>query len=271
MAAALLCAACAALEPDREGDPRGHLVIAGGGRTPLELCARVLELAGGFEVGIVVLPQASGREDRGAGSADMWRELGATDVVNLDGVEPDRAAERIAAAELIWIPGDGQTRFMEAWAGTPVPAAIRGAYRRGAVVGGTSAGAAAMSAVMITGKADLESIRAGQTVVAEGLGLWPDVIVDQHFLARRRGNRLIAAVLDRPHLVGIGIDEGTGVIVSPAGTLEVAGTSAVLVVDARAARVEPTEKGRPAAATGVVVHLLRDGMTFDLGGTPRDP
>ena len=69
---------------------------------------------------------------------------------------------------------------------------------------------------MFTGDADLESLTAGATVIAEGLGLWPEALVDQHFLKRQRDNRLISAVIDRPTLVGVGIDEGTAVIVQDA-------------------------------------------------------
>lgn len=244
--------------------PAGHLVLVGGGGTTDAIRARAIELAGGREARAVVLPQASGTDERGEGSAEMWREDGLVEVTNVDGLPPERAVELIDAADLVWISGGSQQRFVEAWKDTPVPAAIRRAYERGAVVGGTSAGAAVMSPAMITGEADLGAIRKGATELVDGLGLLPGTIVDQHFLARQRSNRLISAVLDRPGLVGVGIDERTAVIVSGAGRLEVVGESAVLIVDAREATVAETEPGAVHAATGLRMHLLRAGMSLEL-------
>jgi cyanophycinase len=250
--------------PPQEGGPRGHLVVVGGGGTIDPIRARAIELAGGARARVVVLPQASSTEERGEGSVEMWREDGLSDVVNVDGLQPERAVELVAAADLIWISGGSQRRFLEAWGDTPVPEAIRRAYERGAVIGGTSAGAAVMSPLTITGEADLEAIRAGATEVIEGLGLWPGTIVDQHFLARRRSNRLIAAVLDHPGLVGVGIDERTAVVVAPGGELEVVGEGAVMLVDAREAEIWDTEEGEPHAARGLRVNVLRDGMVATL-------
>lgn len=91
------------------------------------------------------------------------------------------------------MPGGSQTRFMEKIEGTGLAEFIIERHRAGAVVGGTSAGAAVLSAEMITGEADLKSLKSGTTVLKKGLGLLRDVIVDQHFLQRQRGNRLITA------------------------------------------------------------------------------
>src|SRR6185503_9273294 len=94
-----------------------------------------------------------------------------------------------------------------------------------------------------TGDADLQSLTSQKTVIAKGLGLWPDVIVDQHFLRRQRGNRLISAVIDHPTLVGVGIDESTAVIVHD-GSFDVIGKSSVVVVDPRGATIEaPSASG----------------------------
>ena len=116
---------------------------------------------------------------------------------------------------------------------------------------------------MITGDADLKGLTAGKTVLANGLGLLDNVIVDQHFLRRQRNNRLVSAVLDRPTLVGVGIDEATAVIFT--GTeMEVVGKSAVVVVDARRAKVEPSAPGDLVAGTSVTLSVLRPGMTYSL-------
>jgi cyanophycinase len=116
---------------------------------------------------------------------------------------------------------------------------------------------------MITGEADLKGLLSGTTVLKKGLGLLPGVLVDQHFLRRQRGNRLISGVLDHPTLVGVGIDEATAVIFQ--GTMmHVLGKSGVVVVDPRAATREPFTAGQVVAATGVRLSVLREGMTYSL-------
>jgi cyanophycinase len=177
----------------------------------------------------------------------------------------DRAAARAAleAATLIWMPGGDQNRFMKAIAGTGLDDVIRARYEAGAIVGGTSAGAAVLSDAMITGDADLKSLTAGKTVLAKGLGLWRDAIVDQHFLQRQRGNRLISAVLDHSALVGVGIDEGTAVIVRGAA-FTVVGRSSVVVVDARQATIANAAPGELVAGTGVKLSVLTQGMSYSL-------
>jgi len=241
----------------------GPLIVVGGGTTGGEITERALQLSGGATAVVAVLPQSSAVADAGDGSVQMWLKAGAKESfkVKLD----DRDAARLALerATLIWMPGGSQSRFMDAIAGTGFDDVIRARHQAGVTVGGTSAGAAILSTTMITGDSDLQSISAGKTVTRNGLGLWADVIVDQHFLRRQRVNRLISAVLDRPSLVGVGIDEGTAVIVL--GTrMEVIGKSSVLVIDARRARVEETPASAPGAATGVNLHVLRAGMSMDL-------
>jgi cyanophycinase len=140
------------------------------------------------------------------------------------------------------------------------------------VVGGTSAGAAVLSAVMITGTErrgafnadttqDWATIDRATVETVEGFGLLTTAIVDQHFVRRRRQNRLLSLVLERaPHL-GVGIDEGTAVIVEPDGRWRVAGASVAVIVDARRAvrAAVPQRLG----GTGVSLHVLPAGGRFD--------
>ena len=116
---------------------------------------------------------------------------------------------------------------------------------------------------MFTGDADLKALKAGATVIGKGLGLWPEALIDQHFLTRQRDNRLISAVLDRPALVGVGIDEGTAVVVQ--GTsFEVIGKSSVVVIDARGAQVDKTPAGGLVSGRGMKLSVLRAGQTYSL-------
>jgi len=248
--------------------PKGHLVVVGGGGVPDTILQRTLALAGGPAAPVVVLPQASELADTGDVAVAMWKKAGATDVrwLDLEDVAADAAA--VERAAVIWFPGGDQNKLTAALHSTPLPAAIRARHTAGAVVGGTSAGAAVMSAVMLTGDADLQSITAGATKTAPGLSLWPAAIVDQHFLKRQRHSRLVSAVLDRPDLVGVAIDERTAAIVS--GTrFEVLGESSIVVVDARRAQVEPRQPGHLSAARGIVLHVLTNGMTFDIDAAAR--
>ena len=251
-----------ALVSGLQAQTQGPLVIVGGGGTTDAILARTLELAGGRTARVVVLPQSSAVEGAGDSSVKMWLDAGAAEARMVDVHDP-AARALIGRATLIWIPGGDQNRFMKNIEGTGLAEAIREANAKGTVVGGTSAGAAVMSEWMITGDADLQSLTAGKTVLAPGLGLWPNAIVDQHFLRRQRHNRLLSAVLDRPTHVGVGIDEGTAVI-ARGRRLEVVGRSAVVVIDGRSAKVERTAAGGVSAGTNLRVSVLRDGMALTL-------
>lgn len=254
-----LCLALALLSGASAPDSTpGAVVAIGGGGIPDSVRARILELAGGPTSPIVVIPFASERPEAGEEGVAAWREAGASRVEVLER-ETARAREQLASARLIWLGGGDQNRLMTTLRELRLLENVRARHRAGAVLAGTSAGAAAMSRLMMTGEANLEAVHAGATELAEGLGVWPGAIVDQHFLARRRMNRLISAVLDHPGEVGIGIDERTGAIWS-GREIEVVGEGQVMVIDARAAHCEEAEAGHPHAASDLRLHLLRAGQ-----------
>ena len=97
-------------------------------------------------------------------------------------------------------------------------------------------------------------------VTEDGLGLITNAIIDQHFVRRRRHNRLLSLVLERSVKLGAGIDESTALVVEPNGTWRVAGASVVVIYDARRSRVSSTG---PLGATGIVTHILPAGARFD--------
>ncbi|HVL67979.1 MAG TPA: cyanophycinase [Vicinamibacterales bacterium] len=240
----------------------GAVVAVGGGGTTDRIVARTLELAGGREAVVAVLPQSSAVAGAGDSSVKMWLDAGAREAAKVDFGDPGARAA-LEAATLIWIPGGDQNRFMKAIEGTGLDEVIRTRHRAGVVVGGTSAGAAVLSALMITGEADLQSLESRKTTLANGLGIWPGAIVDQHFLRRQRTNRLLSAVLDHPKLLGVGIDEATAAILR-GDRIEVVGRSAVVVFDAREAKVEENSPGAPVAGTGIRTAVLREGMVFEI-------
>lgn len=240
----------------------GAIVAVGGGGTTDAIVARTLELAGGKNAIVAVLPQSSAVANAGDSSVKMWLDAGAKEARKVDFADPGAKAA-LEASTLIWMPGGDQNRLMKAIEGTGLDEVIRARYRAGAVVGGTSAGAAVLSKLMITGDADLAALTAGKTSLAKGLGIWEAGIFDQHFLKRQRNNRLLSAVLDNPGTIGVGIDEGTAAIVRT-GQIEVVGRSAVVVFDSRKARVERTDAGGVVAGTGIITSVLRQGMTLSL-------
>jgi cyanophycinase len=241
---------------------QGVIVAVGGGGTGAEIVSRVLSVSGGPNAIVAVLPQSSALPDAGESSVTMWLEAGAKEAAKVSFTDADAAA-KLRRATLIWMPGGDQNRFMKAIEGTGLAEVIRERHRAGVTVGGTSAGAAVLADAMFTGDADLKSITAAATVIAKGLGIWPDALIDQHFLTRQRGNRLLSAVLDRPNLVGVGIDEGTAVFVK-SGTFDVVGKSSVVVIDARGAKIEKAVPGALATGRDLKLSVLKAGQSYKL-------
>jgi cyanophycinase len=260
--AACLGSAVIAESPARA--PKGRLLIIGGNGTTDDIVKRAVEAGGGANGRVAIFPQASELAETGPAAVKTWTAAGLGTAVVVDPKDP-AACETVRGATFIWFPGGDQNRLTKALENTGIPEAIRVRYEEGALVGGTSAGAAVMSQFMMTGEADLQSITAGRTETAPGLALFPDVIVDQHFLKRQRANRLISAVLDHPELVGIGIDETTAILVT-GRTIEVLGKSSVVVIDARKAAVDKTPAGQLATGRNLALTVLKAGMTYRLDG-----
>lgn len=255
----------------------GSLFIVGGGPRPAELMRRFVELAGGRGAIIVVLPMASGDSTTGPGQAAELRDLGA-DALSISltreqAMRPESAA-LVERARGIWFSGGDQNRLVAAIGGTPLERAIHARYRAGAVVGGTSAGAAVMSAVMITGDerrpggdrppADASdawlTIARDNVVTGAGFGLLTNAIVDQHFLRRKRHNRLMSLALEHPELIAVGVDESTALEVAPRGCWVVRGSSVAVIYDARKAQITPSGT---LGGSGMQVHVLPAGGSFD--------
>lgn len=252
----------------------GHLMLIGGGDKPRAAMEKFVELAGGKDAPIVVVPTASEEADTIEYYTNLFmKDYGSTDVVVLPikTKEDANKPELVAAAKRargIFFGGGDQVRIINALAGTPVLDALREAHRKGAVVGGTSAGLACQSEIMITGEGDFKVIQTRSVEVMEGLGfVRGDVIVDQHFIARQRQNRLISLILEHPDHLGVGVDEDTAIWVRPDDTFEVIGAGSVMVFDPKGAVVQ--RSGAPAGKEllgvhGMVMHIVLPGEVFDL-------
>ncbi len=221
-----------------EAPVKGSLVIVGGGEMPDSVRDRFMELAGGKAAKLVVIPTASEYADKPEEAEyflKSWRkyEPAGLKLLHTRSRETADSAEfrkAIDEATAVWFSGGDQSNLTAAYLGTQAEKAFDALLARGGVIGGTSAGAAIMSEVMITGGRS-------QASLGQGFGFLQKVVVDQHFLMRSRLNRLIGVIAERPDLTGIGIDESTAFVVQ-GDRWSVLGESFVLVV-------EQGEKGNP--------------------------
>lgn len=254
----------------------GALFIIGGGTRTDALLDRLIaeaRLAPGHGY-VVILPMSSSEPD----SAIWWSgEDFATRGLTMVGFNfrageaPSPARlDSLRRASLIYISGGDQARFMNVVAGTPIATAIAEAYRGGSVVAGTSAGAAVMSARMLTGDQRLHpeyestyaSLEADNLDLATGLGLLDaHVLVDQHFVVRSRYNRLLTAVIESPTTLGVGIDESTAILVR-GDRAEVVGEAQVVVI--RNPERSDTRHGARLGAHGLRVDVFLAGESFSL-------
>lgn len=254
--------------------PQPTLLIIGGAEDRVgraTLLRRFVKLAGGKRSRIAIVPTASSFQDEVSDAyRDAFGRLGATNlsVVNpgsrADAHDPELIAE-FDAATGIFMSGGSQLRLSQFFPGTPLGAALMRAHERGAVVGGTSAGASIMSQFMISMGSEGTTPRQRTSQLTAGLGLVEGVIIDQHFGQRSRYGRLMSVVASSPHLLGIGIDENTAIEVT--GTqFTVHGAGVVYVIDARMAVTDfpDARVGAPMLVSGAVVHSLPAGSTFDL-------
>jgi len=256
---------------------KGYLFIIGGGDRPESMMRRFVEMAGRFGNGkIVVFPMASSEpQETGAGLVSEFMNLGARQVENIiltrDQALSETSIRLLDGVGGVFFSGGDQSRQMAVLRQTPLHRRLLELYDQGCVMAGTSAGAAVMSEVMITGDErrepeeghEFETLEAGNIVTGEGLGFIRTAIIDQHFVTRKRHNRLISLVAEKPSLLGIGIDEETAIIVGPDETFEVVGRRSVVVYDGSRADTEVTPSGL-IAIRGAAVHVLIEGDRFDL-------
>lgn len=192
----------------------GSLIIVGGGLIPEPIRDRFVELAGGSHARIVVIPTASPSADRPdvvdglacwKARKPQWVQLLHTRSREL--ADNSAFVKPLKDATAVWLGGGDQSNLTRAYLGTEVERQLMALLERGGVIGGTSAGAAVMTRVMITRGRN-------QATVGSGFDFLPGVVVDQHFLRRNRMKRLVSVLVDHPELVGLGIDERTALEVN---------------------------------------------------------
>lgn len=249
----------------------GNLLLLGGSEEPREFWPRFLELAGGKDSPIIVLPTASERPEAGPEYvAELGGNYGASrarwlPIYSRADAHDAGFVAALRDAKGIFFTGGDQNRITRAFLGTPALEAVRAAFSSGAVLAGTSAGAACMSEIMITGEGEPTVVRGRAVGTAPGLGFVPEAVIDQHFIAQQRLGRLLSVVLEHPALLGIGIDESTVAWIDAERRLEVLGLGSVVVFDASAAAVRsmPEEKPR-LGVKDARLHVLLPGDRLDL-------
>lgn len=261
----------------------GHLVIIGGHedrKREMEILSRFVELSGGPDANILVITAASTVPD------DMWSmydsafgALGVTrrnhlEITSRQEANSEEFVRQVAEADGIFMTGGDQKRLLALLGGTALDAEMHVALKvRGATIGGTSAGASAMSGHMLAqGRVELHPEK-GSVSLGAGLGFLHRVVIDQHFSERQRLSRLLTVVAQNPYLQGIGIDEDTALVVERGVGIEVLGQGAVTIVDGRTmiTNVADIKDRDTPELIDVRLHLLPAGSSYQLPAAAQDP
>lgn len=191
----------------------GTLFLVGGGAMPKNGKEEFVKLAGGDNAQIVVIPTASETADTAKPEAfvESWKKYNPKSVQVLHTRSRETANDAtfvkpLTEATAVWFGGGSQQRIADAYRGTLVQEELKKLLQRKGVIGGTSAGAAIMSELMIASGNP-------KAVTSKGLGFLTHTVIDQHFLKRNRVNRLLGVLRNHPGYFGIGIDEATAVII----------------------------------------------------------
>ncbi len=263
-------------EPESSRMPRFLIPIGGNEKKSpdSEIFREMVDLAGGSQAKIIVVPTAS--EKPGDRARDYQVLFSAFKPVSIQTVHIGERPEAgsvalckiISEATLFMFAGGDQLRLSSLIGGTPLHRALIERYQAGGcVVAGTSAGAAVLPEMMIFQNNGFRLFRKGGIETTKGMGLIQDMIFDTHFVQRSRISRLVHAVATNPAMLGLGIEENTGLIIEDETTARVIGTGTVIVVDGSAIDINHigyAQNRRPFALTNVIYSILSTGMVYDL-------
>lgn len=253
---------------------KGHLFIIGGAEDKtgrMEILAEIVRLTDGGRV-VVMTTATEHPEEAGRDYERLFSHLGAREVesIRIDTrreAEGQEAARALRRADAVFFTGGDQLRITSILGGTRAYEALFDAYRCGALIAGTSAGASALSSTMIVGGLDNDQARKCTLKMAPGLGLMEQALIDQHFAQRGRLGRLLCGVAENPHVLGIGIDEDTAIRVEPDARFFVLGSGAVTVIDGATLRDSNVSELAPneiLAIEGVTLHVLPREYGYDM-------
>ncbi|MEK7358590.1 MAG: cyanophycinase [Bdellovibrionota bacterium] len=259
--------------PLRDIRPDGCLIIIGGREDKEDQMEILGEVARRIGKGTLVIASLASQLPR-----ELWTDyrrifkcLGVKTIKHLH-VETHEEARRQKNADIlqgaagVFFTGGDQLKITTRIGGTPVFDRVLEIFSGGGVIAGTSAGAAAMGETMLVGSESQESHKVGNWLMAPGLGLLKETIIDQHFAQRGRIGRLLGAVSLNPGILGIGIDEDTAIMVQDRKA-HVIGVNAVYVIDGRDVsytNVTEAAAERTMSMHDVKLHILCSGESFDI-------
>jgi cyanophycinase len=253
----------------------GRLIAIGGNEDRVheqEVLNRVVQEIGKADYKVVVIPTASEKpEQRGKDYQQVFTLLGAATVEVLNIRQRAQAnnkalAKKLDDADLIFLTGGDQLRLTTILGGTWVLDAIHKRLRVGALIVGTSAGAAVFSDTMIYEGKSEEGLFKGGVLTTSGFGFVENIIFDTHFIDRGRIGRLMQIVTTNPTSIGVGLGEDSGVILRGNGTAEVIGTGQVIIVDGsdiEHSNIMDIEPGGAIAIENICIHSLVNGYGYD--------
>ena len=202
-----------------------------------------------------------------------FNSLGATNVDVLyierreQAMDPE-VLDRLRAADVVMLTGGDQLRLTSILGGTPFHDILLDKYRNEEFIyAGTSAGAAAASNNMIYQGSSSEALLKGEVKITSGLGFIDNVVIDTHFVQRGRIGRLFQSVVGNPKVLGIGLGEDTGLLITHNNRMEAIGSGLVILVDGREIKdtnLTEVELGQPISISHLVTHVMSKYDTFDL-------
>jgi cyanophycinase len=258
-----------------QSDQRGWIIPIGGGDKKVRsstILQRLVELSGGTDARMVIIPTASQLDDAGQRTRDVFKELGVKDIEIVDletraDCEDPKFLDKLNAATGIFFTGGNQLRLATTIGGTSAAKAFRSGNARGVHIAGTSAGAAFVCEHMIAIGKSGGTPKRGMASLSPGLGLTNRVIVDQHFRERDRLGRLLTALAYNPFATGVGVDEDTAAFIGPDDVIEVFGSGGLTVVDPSNIEFSSMADANMGAAVGLIgvqLHILLAGDRYDL-------
>ena len=249
------------------GPSNGTLIILGGGDLSESLIKRFIQIGGGLDAPMVIIPTADGQDnyDDNFGEAGMLKKIGATNVKVLHTTDREIAntesfVEPLIDAKVVWFSGGRQWRLVDAYKNTLTEKMLWKVLENGGVIGGSSAGATIQGSFLVRGDTRNNQIMMGDH--QEGFGFLKNTAIDQHVLARNRHFDMIEILTQRPEVLGIGIDESTGIIVN-GNQFEVIGESYVVVYDGSFWSREGSDLKKIPENTALF-YFLRAGDKYDL-------
>ncbi len=193
------------------------------------------------------------------------------DVLNIERRDQAMDAEivaRLKAADVVMFTGGDQLRLTSILGGTTFHDLLLEKYlKEDFIYAGTSAGAAAASNNMIYQGSSSEALLKGEVKITSGLGLIDGVIIDTHFVQRGRIGRLFQAVVGNPKVLGIGLGEDTGLLITNGKQMEAIGSGLVILVDGREIKdtnLTQVELGQPISISHLITHVMSKHDTFNL-------